>query len=74
MVERLLTSVSCILQDARLRCVIAENWVSRFGRSAGSDRAGLYHDITASEILEGLFSEIRGDEREYHTDTQLSSV
>ncbi len=83
--ERLLTTVSCILGDAQLRGVIkkwllrdrrshTEDWVSPFGRSAGSDRARLYHDIAASEILEGLFSEERGDEREYHADTQLSSV
>lgn len=59
------------LRDRRIH---AEDRVSPFGRSAGSDRAGLYHDIAAGEILEGLFSEERGHERGYHTDTQLSSV
>jgi hypothetical protein len=54
--------------------VTAEDRVSPFGRSAGSDRARLYHDIAAGEILEGLFSGERGDEREYHADTQISSV
>ena len=83
--ERLLTTVSCILGDAQLRGVIkkwllrdrrshTEDWVSPFGRSAGSDRARLYQDVAAGEILEGLFSQEGGDEREYHTDTQLSSV
>jgi len=52
----------------------AEDWVLPFGRSAGSDRARLYHDIATGEILEGLFSEERGYQREYHADTQLSSV
>ena len=65
--ERLLTTVSCILQEAKPKGVITEDWVSPFGRSAGSDRARLYHDVAAGEILEGLFSQEGGDEREYHT-------
>jgi len=52
----------------------AEDWGSPFGWSASSDRAWLYHDIAAGEILEDLFGEEHGDEREYHAETLLSDV